>query len=37
MACTQPSNIRVPGMHGSFLKWPSKNQRSGVIASVARR
>ena len=29
MACRQPSNISVPGMHGSFLKCPSKNQSSG--------
>ena len=24
-------------MHGSFLKWPAKNQSSGVIGVSARR
>ena len=37
MACSAPSNISVPGMQGSFLKWPAKNQWSGRMATVALR
>ena len=33
----QPSNISVPGMHGSFLKWPRKYQSVGAIRVAARR
>lgn len=37
MAWRQPSNIKVPGMHGSSGKWPSKNQSSGETGVSARR
>ena len=36
MAWSAPSNMSVPGMQGSFLKWPAKNQWSGRMASRAR-